>query len=63
METLAAENKCRQKKLRKDAGLSKLLQRMPQKVQDSFSEEQLAYIKLAPGLELGAIMLLICAVR
>ncbi len=49
METLAAENSAARKKLRKDAGLSKLSQQKPQKVQGSFSQEPLAYIKLALG--------------
>ncbi|NRA70362.1 MAG: 3-phosphoshikimate 1-carboxyvinyltransferase [Gammaproteobacteria bacterium] len=47
METLAQENARLRNKLTKDTGLRKLLDRMPKEVQDSFTEEQLANIKIA----------------
>ncbi len=49
METLAAENTAARDKLKNETGLRKLLERMPEKVQDSFTEEQLANIKIAIG--------------
>ena len=49
METLAAENTAARNKLKNETSLKKLLERMPQHVQDSFNEEQLSSIKLAIG--------------
>ncbi|EPJ43724.1 MAG: hypothetical protein OFPII_40140 [Osedax symbiont Rs1] len=49
METLAAENTAARNKLKNETGLRKLLERMPETVQDSFTEEQLANIKIAIG--------------
>ena len=47
MENLVAENTAARDQLKNETGLRKLLDRMPQDVQDSFTEEQLANIKLA----------------
>ncbi|MCJ8340662.1 MAG: 3-phosphoshikimate 1-carboxyvinyltransferase [Pseudomonadales bacterium] len=47
MKSLDAENAAARDKLKNDLGLRKLLERMPKSVQDSFSEEQLANIKIA----------------
>jgi len=47
MENLVAENTAARDQLKSETGLRKLLDRMPQDVQDSFTEEQLANIKLA----------------
>ncbi|NQZ30545.1 MAG: 3-phosphoshikimate 1-carboxyvinyltransferase [Oceanospirillaceae bacterium] len=49
METLAAENTAARDQLKNEVGLRKLLDRMPEKVQDSFTEEQLVNIKIAIG--------------
>jgi hypothetical protein len=49
MKSLEAENTHIRDTIKKDPGLTKLLERMPQEVQDSFSEEQLVNIKLAIG--------------
>ncbi|MEH6444785.1 MAG: 3-phosphoshikimate 1-carboxyvinyltransferase [Oceanospirillaceae bacterium] len=49
MHKLAAENAEARNKLKNDTGLRKLLERMPEHVQDSFTEEQLSNIKLAIG--------------
>ena len=49
METLAAENTAARDQLKNEVGLRKLLERMPEKVQDSFTEEQLVNIKIAIG--------------
>ena len=49
MDTLAAENKAARDKLKNEMGLRKLLERMPEEVQDSFTEKQLVNIKIAIG--------------
>lgn len=49
MKSPEAENADIRDTIKKDSGLSKLLDRMPQEVQDSFSEEQLVNIRLAVG--------------
>jgi hypothetical protein len=49
MENLVAENTAARDKLKSEVGLRKLLDRMPESVQDSFSEEQLSHIKIAIG--------------
>ena len=47
MNSLEAQNTLIREQLKQDPGLTKLLERMPENVQDSFTEEQLAGIKLA----------------
>ncbi|MFT5708994.1 MAG: hypothetical protein ACI9ES_003301, partial [Oceanospirillaceae bacterium] len=49
MDTLVVENTEARNKLKNETGLRKLLERMPEHVQDSFTEEQLSSIKLAIG--------------
>jgi len=49
MKSLDAQNAAARDKLKNDIALRKLLQRMPKNVQDSFTEEQLANIKIAIG--------------
>ena len=49
MEYLNEENLQAREKLKRDVSLTKLLDRMPKNVQDSFSEEQLSYLKVAIG--------------
>jgi hypothetical protein len=47
MEHLAAENSAARDSLKNEIGMRKLLERMPEHVQDSFSEEQLSNLKVA----------------
>lgn len=49
MQTLDIENTTARNELINDTGLRKLLERMPKRIQDSFTEEQLANIKIAIG--------------
>ena len=49
MQTLDIENTTARNELINDTGLRKLLERMPKRIQDSFTEEQLANIKIATG--------------
>lgn len=49
MQTLDIENTTARNELINDTGLRKLLERMPKQIQDSFTEEQLANIKIAIG--------------
>jgi len=49
MKSLDAQNAAARDKLKNDIALRKLLQRMPKNVQDSFTEEQLANLKIAIG--------------
>lgn len=47
MENLAADNTVARERLKNEMGMRKLLERMPQHVQDSFTEEQLSNLKIA----------------
>ena len=49
MKSHDAQNTAAREALKNDIALRKLLQRMPKKIQDSFTEEQLANIKIAIG--------------
>ena len=49
MESHDAKNAAARDALKNDIALRKLLQRMPKNVQDSFTEEQLANLKIAVG--------------
>lgn len=49
MQTLDIGNTTARNELINDTGLRKLLERMPKQIQDSFTEEQLANIKIAIG--------------